>query len=117
MSCPHDEAADLQADETFRRDRFLAGEAYKCHPDFVCEDCDGSGRRVVDLEPMTYSGSGDSPRFRDVVADCSACDGSGRKRVACEGCEDGIEPGELVMEHGQPWHRECWVESNLEARS
>lgn len=43
-----------------------------------CEACDGEGRIAVGQDPVTYSGSGDSPRFRDVYEACEACGGEGR---------------------------------------
>lgn len=43
----------------------------------ACEQCEGEGKICIGVEPMTYSGSGDSPRFRDRMAWCGHCDGTG----------------------------------------
>lgn len=57
--------------------------------DTPCTECEGEGRVCVGVDPDTYSGSGDSPRFRDVYRACSHCDGSGTEPTYyCNDCDD-----------------------------
>lgn len=52
-----------------------------------CTECEGEGRVCVGIDPVTYSGSGDSPRFRDVSRACSHCDGTGEEPTTrCAEC-------------------------------
>lgn len=57
--------------------------------DDPCTECEGTCRVTIGIEPITYSGSGDSPRFRDVKGWCPRCEGSGiEPKHYCGECAD-----------------------------
>lgn len=70
----------------------------------ACTECAGACRVTVGIEPITYSGSGDDARFRDVKGWCPRCEGSGiePEHRCCE-CGDTIER-ERAARYG--WHVE-----------
>ncbi|MCC6196765.1 MAG: hypothetical protein IT518_20110 [Burkholderiales bacterium] len=54
----------------------------------ACTECAGACRVTVGIEPITYSGSGDDARFRDVKDWCPRCEGSGiEPKHYCGECE------------------------------
>lgn len=69
-----------------------------------CTECEGEGRVCVGVDPITYSGSGDSPRFRDVYRACSHCDGTGEEpAIRCAEC------GEVDVAAEDDWCEACQI--------